>query len=88
MVKWILRYLKITSDYALCFGRNNVQLEGFIDLDLVRDLDTHKSTTGYAFIFVKSIISWSSRLQHSITLSTIEVEYMALLEGVREMIWL
>ena len=38
-VKWILRYLKGTSNHVLCFGGNKVQLQGYIDSDLAGDLD-------------------------------------------------
>lgn len=87
-VKWILRYLKGTAGYALCFGGNNVQLQGFTDSDLGRDLDKCRSTTGYVFLFAGAAISWVSRLQHSVALSSAEAEYLALFEGAREMIWL
>jgi hypothetical protein len=87
-VKWILRYLKGTSDYALCFGGNNVHLQGFTDSDLAEDLDKRRSTTGYVFMFVGVAISWVSRLQHSIAVSSTEAKFMALSEGAREMVWL
>ena len=56
-VKWILRYLKGTSHYALCFGENKVWLQGFIDSNLARDLDKQRYTTGYTFMFVGAAIS-------------------------------
>lgn len=87
-VKWILRYLKGTSDYALCFGGNNVQLQGFTDSDFGGDLDKQRSTTRYVFMFVGASISWVSRLQHFFALSSTEAKYIALSEGVREMLWL
>jgi hypothetical protein len=61
-VKWILRYLKGTSDYVLCFGGNKVQLQGYTDSDLAGDLDKRRSTTGYTFTFAGAAISWASRL--------------------------
>jgi len=39
-VKWILRYLKGTSHYCLCFGQDETMLEGFIDADMAGDMDT------------------------------------------------
>jgi hypothetical protein len=87
-VKWILRYLKGTSDYALCFGGNKVQLLGYTDSDFAGDLDKRRSTTGYTFMFAGAAISWASRLQHCVALSSAEAEYLALSEGAREMIWL
>lgn len=87
-VKWILRYLKGTFDYALYFSGNDVQLQSFTDSDHAGDLDKQRSTTSYAFTFAGAAISWASRLQHSVALSSAEAEYLALSEGAREMIWL
>ncbi|CAH9124278.1 unnamed protein product [Cuscuta epithymum] len=87
-VKWLLRYLKGTSRTALCFKRNGAILEGFADADLGGCHDSGKSTTGYIFTIGGTAISWMSRLQKSIALSTTEAEYMAIAEAAKEMIWL
>ena len=39
VIKWILRYLKRTSDYALFFGGNKVQMQHYNDYDLATNLD-------------------------------------------------
>ena len=62
-VKWVLRYLKGTSHYCLCFGHNETVVEGFTDVDTARDMETRKSTTGYLYTSVGAAISWVSRLQ-------------------------
>ena len=87
-VKWLLRYLKGTSKIALCFRKKDVILEGFSDADLGGCLDTRKSTTGYIFTLGGTAVSWMSRLQKSVALSTTEAEYMAISEASKEMIWL
>lgn len=87
-VKWLLRYLKGTSKVALCFRRKDVILEGFADADLGGCEDTRKSTTGYTFTLGGTAVSWMSRLQKSVALSTTEAEYMAISEASKEMIWL
>uniref|UniRef100_A0A3Q7IYR6 Retrovirus-related Pol polyprotein from transposon TNT 1-94-like beta-barrel domain-containing protein n=1 Tax=Solanum lycopersicum TaxID=4081 RepID=A0A3Q7IYR6_SOLLC len=46
-VKWILRYLRGTSNLSLCFGGGEPILEGFTDADMAGDLDNRKSTSGY-----------------------------------------
>eukprot|EP00253_Pinus_taeda_P024605 PITA_24605 len=76
-VKWILRYLKDTSHYCLCFGHDETMLEGFTDADMARDMDTRKSTTGYLYTLGGVAVSWVSRLQRIVALSTTEVEYIA-----------
>ena len=46
-VKWILRYLKGTRHYCLCFGNSNIVLEGFIDANMAGDVDTRNPTSDY-----------------------------------------
>ena len=76
-VKWILRYLKGTNHYCLCFGHDETVLEGFTDADMGGDMDTRKSTTGYLYTFAGATVSWVSRLQRIVALSTTEAEYIA-----------
>lgn len=87
-VKWILRYLKGTSGMCLCFRKSNLTLQGFSDADLGGDFDTKKSTTGYIFTLGGTAVSWKSKLQHRVALSTTEAEYIAISEAAKEMIWL
>jgi len=87
-VKWILRYLKGTSYHCLCFGNNDIVLEGFADADMVGDVDTRKSTTGYVYTFAGAAVSWVSRRQKVIALSTTEAEYIVATEACKEMLWM
>ena len=48
-VKWILRYLRGTSNKCLHFAGFATDLQGYVDSDLVGDIDTMRSTTGYVF---------------------------------------
>jgi Reverse transcriptase (RNA-dependent DNA polymerase) len=50
VVKRILRYLKCTADYSLCFQGENLQLMGYADADWRGNLDERKSTFGYVFL--------------------------------------
>ena len=52
------------------------------------DFDTKKSTTGYIFTLGGTAVSWKSKLQHRVALSTTEAEYIAISEAAKEMIWL
>ena len=87
-VKWILRYLNGTSHYCLCFGHDETVLEGFTDADMVGDMDTRKSTTGYLYTFAGATVSWVSRLQRIVAHSTTEAEYIAATEACKEMLWM
>jgi len=57
-VKWILRYLKSTSNMCLCFGGTKPVLEGYIDSEMAGDLDSRKSTSGFLFTFAGGAVSW------------------------------
>ena len=53
------------------------------------DKDTRRSTTGYVFTIGGTAISWASKLQKIVDLSTTtEAEYVALTEASKEMLWL
>ncbi|KAH9659027.1 hypothetical protein KPL70_023708 [Citrus sinensis] len=89
-VKWILRYIQKTVDIGLLFERDDTLGQGvigYVDSDYAGDLDKRRSTTGYVFTFAGGPISWKSTLQSTVAL-TIEAEYMAITEAVKEAIWL
>ena len=50
------------------------------------DLDGRKSTCGYLFTFVGGVISWQSKLQKCVALSTIKVEYIAATKAGKEIV--
>lgn len=87
-VKWILRYLKGTAKKCLCFGNGNQMLVGYVDADMAGDVDSRKSTSGYLITFAGGAVSWQSRLQKCVALSTTEAEYIAITEGCKEMMWM
>ncbi|GAA0145952.1 transmembrane signal receptor [Lithospermum erythrorhizon] len=87
-VKWTFRYLKGTSDMCICYDKQGAVLEGFTDVDVAGDLDSKKSTSGYLFTFAGGAISWQSKLQRCIALSTTEAEYIAITECYKELLWL
>jgi len=80
-VKWILRYLKDTSGMCLCFRKSNLTLQGFSDADLGGNFDAKKSTTGYIFTLGGTAVSWKSKLQPRVALSTTEAEHIAISEA-------
>ncbi|WMV38611.1 hypothetical protein MTR67_031996 [Solanum verrucosum] len=56
--------------------------------DMAGDVDTRKSTSGYLITFARGAVSWQSRLQKCVALSTIEVELIAVVEACKELIWI
>ncbi|OUC43997.1 integrase core domain protein [Trichinella nativa] len=82
--KRVLRYLKKTASYRLRFHRNSGALMGFSDADWGGNSDDRRSYTGYVFKFGNAAISWESRKQRTVALSSTEAEYMALSEACKE----
>jgi ATP-binding cassette subfamily B (MDR/TAP) protein 1 len=87
-VKWILKYLRGTTEKCLTFKKDELKLEGYVDSNFVGEVDHRRSTTGYVFTFGSTAISWVSQLQKKVTISTIEAEYVAVTEASKELIWL
>ncbi|KAJ9515360.1 hypothetical protein QJQ45_006621 [Haematococcus lacustris] len=83
----VLCYLKGTADQGLLFGGVS-GLQGYSDADYAGDKDTARSTTGYIFTLNGGAISWSSRLQPTVAMSTAEAEYMAASSAAKEALWL
>ena len=71
-VKRILRYIRGTSDVALCYGGLEFTVRGYVDSNFARDVDKKKSTTGYLFTLVGAATSWVLKLQTVVALSTTE----------------
>jgi hypothetical protein len=88
-VKRIFRYLKGTMNYGLWYPRNqNFQLSVYSDEDWANCMDERKSTSGGAFFLGDSLIAWLSKKQGSISLSTIEVEYIAAATCYTQVFWM
>jgi len=88
-VKRIMRYLKGTKDYAITFKKNvPLKLEGYSDADWAGNLDDRKSTSGYLFKIAQGTISWGSKKQNCVALSTSEAEYIALSLAIQEGTWI
>jgi hypothetical protein len=88
-IKHILMYLQATKD--LCLKYSVVQdpaVYGFCDSDWGGDELTRKSTSGYVFIMSGAAVSWSSKKQSSVALSSTEAEYMACTQASKEAVWL
>ncbi|KAL0398210.1 UNVERIFIED_CONTAM: Retrovirus-related Pol polyprotein from transposon RE1 [Sesamum radiatum] len=75
--KRILRYLQGTRDYGLFYRKGEKPtLLGFTDSDYAGDQDDRRSTSGYVFMLGTGAISWSSKKQRIVTLSSTEAEFL------------
>ena len=87
--KHVLRYLSATQNYRLQFGSiDDNEITGYSDSDWAADQNDRRSTTGYAFLYAGGSISWASRKQTTVALSSTEAEYMAISDASRHAIWL
>jgi hypothetical protein len=87
--KNVLRYIHGAINYGLKYtASSDIQLHGFTDFDWVGSVEDRKSTLGMCFSLGSTMISWSSRKQKSVTLSTTEAKYMASCEAYTEAVYL
>ena len=86
-VKKIFRYLKGTKDLWLSYGGQQKELVGYADADGNMAEDRH-AISGYAFILHGGAVSWSTKRQEIISLSTTESEYIAATYASKEALWL
>ena len=87
-VKRIMRYLVGTMYLGLLYKKNELKsCVGFSDADWAGDLDDRKPTSGYIFQLTGAAISWRSKKQACVTLSSEEAEYIALASAAQEAVW-
>ena len=84
--KRALHYLKGTHDWKLKFGATG-GVEGFTDANWGNDIDDRHSICGYVFTLNGGAISWSSKKQSVVTLSSTEAEYIGITHAAKEAIW-
>jgi hypothetical protein len=88
-IKKIMCYLKGIVSYGLFYKKSERnELVGFSVSDYAGDLDDRKSTYGYVFLLSGAAVSWSSKKQLVVTLSTTEVEFIAAASCACQGIWL
>jgi hypothetical protein len=90
-VKRVFRYLKYTRSSKLTYGGDddvlNTNLHIFCDADWASDATDRKSISGYLISMAGGAVSWSSKKQTSVALSTAEAEYMAATHVAKQVLW-
>lgn len=94
----VLRYLLTTQDHKLTYnGKHsdphitpgvNQLVHGFTDSDWAGNVDNRKSTGGYVFLMAGAAVSWSSKLQPTVALSSTEAEYVGIARAGQEVLWM
>ena len=86
---YIMHYLQGTKSFKIHFkGASNDGLVAYSDSDWAEDKDDRHSTSGMLFLMAGGAISWVSRRQPTISLSSTEAEYKAASDTCRQMAWL
>ena len=76
-------------NFGLFYRKGEKQeLIGYTDSDYAGDQDDRKSTSGYVFMLSSGAVSWSSKKQPVVTLSTTEAEFIAAASSVCQSVWL
>ncbi|XP_057838310.1 secreted RxLR effector protein 161-like [Cryptomeria japonica] len=73
VVKRIFRYLQGTINHRITFSgssKDSLQLTGYCDADWLGDIDSKRSTLGFCFILSGGIVSWASKKQPTVSLSS------------------
>jgi len=89
IMKRIFKYLHGTLDFGIYYqGRPSqnriVDVQDFVDAEWARDIDCQRSTSGYVFNLFGGVVSWMSKRQEFVALSSIEVEYMEAIHACKE----
>jgi len=77
-VKRIFKYLKGTTNLGLLYRKSlDYKLVGFCDADYASDRIERKSTSGKCQFLGENLVSWASKRQITIAMSTVEAEYIS-----------
>ena len=88
-LKHLFRYLRGTLDLGITYcADGNQAIVGYTDSDWAGDKGTQKSATEYLLKLANGAVSWSSKQQPTVALSSSEAKYMAATQCVKEAIWI
>jgi hypothetical protein len=88
-VKRILKYVNDTSDYGIMYSHGEgSRLIGYCDANWAGSIDDRKSTSGGCFFLGNNPISWFSKKQNCVALSTAEAEYIAAGSSCSQLLWM
>lgn len=88
MAKHVLRYLRGTVDYDVKYEKTNKPLQAYVDSDWGGNLEDRHSCSGFVTFLAGAPVSWATKKQKCVALSTMESEYIALSEVMKEIVYL
>ena len=87
VAKHVFCYLKGMNNFWLTYGERGENLTSWVDADDSQEED-RRAITGYAFLIDGGAISWNSKQQELVVLSTTDEEYVAATHAIKEALWL
>lgn len=88
LAKRVLQYIKGTKSYGIKYMRNKQKLVAYTDSDWAGDVEDRRSQSGSVLTLAGGAVTWKSKKQPTVSLSTMEAEYIALSEVSKEIIYL
>ncbi|GAW03045.1 retrovirus-related pol polyprotein [Lentinula edodes] len=90
-VKWVAGYILNTLHYAIVYkagAEPGLKPYAYVDSDHAGCQDAYRSTSGYVFFMAGAPVSWSSKWQATVALSTTESEYIGLSRATQQAVWI
>jgi hypothetical protein len=85
----MMGYIKGTLDYSITYHSGiPISPVTYVDASYADDFDTRRSTAGYGVWMAGGLVSWSSKRQPTVALSTTEAEYMSMTRAVQQVTWM
>ena len=88
-LKRIIKYVKTTIKFGVWYSKDTSDvLAGYSNADWAENADDRKSTSGGCFYVGNNLVSWMSKKQNSISLSTVEAKYIAAGSCCTQLLWM
>jgi hypothetical protein len=85
----IVRYLKGTAGHGILFKTyKHLEIQGYTDADWAGSKDNRRSTSGYFTMVGGNLVTWRSKKQKVVSLSSAEAEFRGIARGVVEILWI
>lgn len=92
-LKNVIRYLKYTVNFGLCYSSNNdsrfkIDLKAYVDSDYASDINDRKSVSGFVILINNNVVGWCSKKQSVVAQSSSESEFLAMSACMSECLFL
>lgn len=84
----VLKYLNATLDVGLNFSKTGEHLQVYVDSSWANQIAERRSIYGVILLLSGSVISWYAKKSQRVSNSVLQAEYVAMDEGVREVLWI